>query len=50
MPINLETLQIQFEIRDNTGEKLKALESMLSGFEAPKVEFHADTSGADEKI
>lgn len=50
MAIDLETLRIQFEIRDNTGEKLKALTSNLSNFKAPKVKIDADTSGADEKI
>lgn len=48
MPINLETLQIQFEIRDNTGKKLQELEKKLSSVKSPEID--ADTKKAEKKI
>lgn len=50
MPINLETLQIQFEIRDNTGSKIKAIETKLSGVKAKTLEIDADTTEADNAL
>ena len=48
MAINLETLQIQFEVRDNTGSKLKKLQSQLDKLESPEI--GADTQQAQKKI
>ena len=48
MAINLETLQIQFEVRDNTGSKLKKLQSQLDRMESPEI--GADTQQAQKKI
>lgn len=48
MALNLETLQIQFEIRDNTGSKLKKLQKQLAGVEDPEID--VNTQEAEKKI
>jgi hypothetical protein len=48
MALNLETLQIQFEIRDNTGSKLKELQKQLAGIEDPEID--VNTQEAEKKI
>lgn len=48
MALNLETLQIQFEVRDNTGSKLKKLQKQLQGMGNPEID--ADTKKAQKKI
>lgn len=48
MALNLETLQIQFEIRDNTGNKIKELQKKLQQIKATEVQI--DTEEAERAI
>lgn len=48
MALNLETLQIQFEIRDNTGNKIKELQKKLQQIKATEVQI--DTAEAERAI
>lgn len=48
MPVNLETLQIQFEIKDATGKKIKDLQKKLNELENPEIQ--VDTSEAERAI
>lgn len=48
MPINLETLQIQFQIKDNTGNKIKEIEKKLANFDQPEIDI--DTSKAKSTV
>ncbi len=48
MALNLETLQIQFEIKDNTGNKIKELQKKLQQIKATEVQI--DTTEAERAI